>query len=120
MLVENKKWNVELVGKTPTFYKRIEKGKTPVYLAHVLGRGEEFPLEFDFLRGDKAEKIDNFGYGVKIPLEPDETYMVGHSAEGWKQFFTVNRKGMMLELSRKQVYESVGIEWREDYEAPPA
>lgn len=117
-MVETKKWDVQLVDRKPCFYKRIEKGKTPVYLAHVLGKGDEFPLDFDFLRGDKAEHIDGFGYGVMIPLEVDETYMVGHSGEGWKQFFTVNSKGMLMELSRKQVYEQVGIEWQEEYVRP--
>jgi hypothetical protein len=90
------------------------------YLARVEGAaeaGSKFPLDLHFMTdADLMEpvefvKVDGENAAVeKYDVAPDTMFQTGTKGDR-ASFFTVNSKGQILQIERRDVHEGVGLEW---------
>jgi hypothetical protein len=101
--------------------RRTKKGDKKHYLALVAGEGTgDFKLDLHFMSEDDLLKPVEFEpdtNGVNTAVEefeakPDDIFQVGLKGER-AQFMTINSKGQLLNIDRRSVHESLGIEWEE-------
>jgi hypothetical protein len=63
------------------------------------------PVEFVRV-GEENAAVESYD------VEPDTIFQTGTKGDR-ASFFTVNSKGQMLQIERRDVHESVGLEWED-------
>ena len=96
------------------------KGSKKHYLAKVTGPGkEDFPLELGFLGEEEYaspvvfEKVGGKNAAVEsFNISADDMFQTALKGDR-ATFFTVNSKGLIINMDRREVHEAVGANWEE-------
>lgn len=113
-------FRAEKEGSKIVLQRLTKKGERKNYLALVDGPGTgDFKLNLKFLGAEEQakptefEKEDGVNTAVEtFEVEPDSMFQTAIKGER-AQFFTVNSKGQVLALERRDVHEAVGVEWED-------